>query len=379
MSKRFIIMATAIICAISILAVPTVSFAEMEIDAKSAILIEASTGKVLFEKNADEKLPPASVTKVMTLLLVMEAIDSGKYSLNDTVTVSDRAASMGGSQVFLESGEQMSVEDLLKSVVIASANDAAVALAEFTSGSEENFVSLMNQRATELGMVNTNFENTNGLDDNTDSHLTSARDIAIMSAELMRHEAILKYTCIWQDTIRNGEFTLTNTNRLVRFYSGANGLKTGSTSKAGFCISAAAKRDGMQLIAVIMGSSSRDNRNAAAQKLLNYGFANYSLISYPDENLGKLKLAHGQKNEVGIAASPFSAVITKGSASEIERVYELPEIIEAPICEKDVVGSVSYLYKGETIGKSDVYVTETANKITYFYSLLRLIKSYFMS
>ena len=258
-----------------------------DVDAKSAILIEASTGMVLYEKNADEALPPASVTKVMTLLLVMEAIDSGVLSLTDMVQTSENAAKMGGSQVYLEPGESMTVEDMLKSVIIASANDAATALAEHVARSVETFVERMNARAAELGMSNTHFENPTGLDDSVTNHVTSARDIAIMSAELMKHETVLKYTTIWMDSIRNGEFGLTNTNRLIRFYNGANGLKTGSTSKALFCISAAAKRDGMQLIAVIMASPTRDTRNEAAKKLLDYGFANYRVVVWPRVRLGR--------------------------------------------------------------------------------------------
>ena len=215
----------------------------------------------------------------MTLTLVMEAVDSGKIRMDDVVTASAHAASMGGTQVFLEVGEQMSVEDLLKSVIIASANDAAVVLAEAIAGSEESFVAMMNVRAAELGMENTHFENTNGLDDTVTNHVTSARDIAIMSRELIRHEKILQYSSIWMDTVRNGEFGLTNTNRLVRFYRGATGLKTGSTSKAKFCMSATAKRDGMHLIAVIMGAETKDIRNTEATKLLDWGFANYSLYA----------------------------------------------------------------------------------------------------
>jgi D-alanyl-D-alanine carboxypeptidase (penicillin-binding protein 5/6) len=224
-------------------------------EAKSAILIEANTRTVLYEKDADMALPPASVTKVMTMLLVMEAIDSGKISLEDTVTVSAYASKMGGSQVYLEEGEQMSVHELLKCVVVASANDACVALAEHIAGSEEAFVSMMNARARELKMEHTNFENTNGLDDDTKNHVISARDIATMSAELIiNHPKILEYSSIWMDSIRGGAFGLTNTNRLIRFYNGANGLKTGSTSKAKFCISASAKRGNTQLICVVMGA-----------------------------------------------------------------------------------------------------------------------------
>ena len=244
----------------------------LDINAKSAILMEANTGKILYAMNETESASPASVTKIMTLLIVMEAVDNQKIFLSDKVTVSANAASMGGSQVFLEEGEVMSVEELIKCTTIASANDAAVALAEFVCGSESLFVSKMNERAKELGMEDTNFENVTGLDDTTVNHVTSSKDIAIMSRELIKHELILKYSGLWQDTIRNGEFTLTNTNRLVRYYDGCTGLKTGSTDKAGYCISTTAQRDGMVLIAVIMGAKTRDIRNAEVKKLLDYGF-----------------------------------------------------------------------------------------------------------
>lgn len=250
-----------------------------DVNARSAVLMDANTGTVLYAKNADQALPPASVTKVMTLLLVMEAVDSGTLALDDTVSVSEYAASMGGSQVYLEPGETMAVEEMLKCVIIASANDAAVALAEKVAGSEEAFVSRMNERAAELGMDNTHFENVTGLDDDTVSHLTSAYDIALMSRELLTHPQILEYSGIWMDTIRDGAFGLTNTNRLIRFYDGATGLKTGSISKAKFCISATAMREDLHLIAVIMGSDTRDTRNAAAKSLLDFGFANYSVYT----------------------------------------------------------------------------------------------------
>jgi D-alanyl-D-alanine carboxypeptidase (penicillin-binding protein 5/6) len=247
----------------------------------------------------------------MTLLLVMEAIDSGRIKLTDTVTTSERAASMGGSQIFLKVGEQMTVEDMLKSVIIASANDAACALAEHVSGSEEAFVKRMNERASELGMKNTYFENTNGLDDTAQKHLTSARDIAIMSRELIKHKKILQYSSIWMDTVRNGLFGLTNTNRLVRFYCGCTGLKTGSTSKAGFCISATAERDGVSLICVIMGAESGDSRNAIASKILDWGFSNYSVYSHVSEGLEPIKVKGGVSDSAEIAAEDFSCVVEK--------------------------------------------------------------------
>ena len=349
-----------------------VTAAEMQFDAKSVILVEASTGKVLYENNADTALPPASVTKVMTLLLVMEAIDDGKISLDDMVPVSNNAASMGGSQVYLEPGEQMSVDEMIKCVVVSSANDAAVALAEFVAGSEEIFVEKMNERAKELGMVNSTFENTNGLDDTVSNHLTSARDIAIMSRELIKHPKILEYSSIWMDTIRNGAFTLTNTNRLIRFYNGANGLKTGSTSKAGFCISATALRDNMQLIAVVMGAPNRDTRNEIAKKLLDYGFANYTVASWEAAELEPIKLLGGLQSECRIGYGSVSAVVGKGERELIERSVSIPENITAPVREGDVIGEVTYTLNGEVIGKSDITALESAAKIGYLGVLSRI-------
>lgn len=339
---------------------------DFQVDAKSAILMEASTGKVLFEQNADEALPPASVTKVMTLLLVMEAIDSGAISLEDTVSASAHASSMGGSQIYLKEGEQMTVEDLVKSVVISSANDAAVALAEYVAGSEEAFVSKMNEKAAELGMANTKFENTNGLDDTVTSHLTSARDIAIMSRELISHKKILEYSSIWMDTIRGGAFGLTNTNRLIRFYKGANGLKTGSTSKAKFCISATAERDGMTLIAVVMGSPTRDIRNAETTKLLDFGFANYGLYSCAGERVGEIRVLGGVKDSCEAAHGDFSAVVSASEKGKIEKVVELSEKISAPVHAGDIVGNVKF-FSGETeIGSVPVTAVSDVPKISFF-------------
>ena len=352
--------------------------AAFDFDCKSYILIEAATGKVMLEKNADEALPPASVTKVMTLLLVMEAVDGGVIGADDIVSISEYAASMGGSQVYLEPGEQMSVNELLKCVIIASANDAAVALAEYVAGSEEGFIVRMNERAKQLGMNNTYFENATGLDDNTTNHLTSARDIALMSAELMKHEAIFKYTTIWMDSIRDGAFGLTNTNRLIRFYNGANGLKTGSTSKAKFCISAAAKRDGMQLIAVIMGAPTRDTRNEIAKKLLDYGFANYKYFVSEEAEMDKIKVLGGVTGECGLKRTAFDAVLSKSGGTEVEEKIILPEYIAAPVKAGDIIGTVEYYAGGEQIGTSDITATEDVDKISYSGLLGRLIKRYFL-
>ena len=352
--------------------------ADLGLECKSAVLMEASTGRVLYEQNADEALPPASVTKVMTLLLVMEAIEDGKISLDDMVSTSAHAASMGGSQIYLEEGEQMSVEDMVKSVVISSANDAACALAEYVSGSEEAFVKAMNERAAELGMKNTSFENTNGLDDTAERHLTSAKDIAIMSRELIKHKKILEYSSIWIDTVRNGLFGLTNTNRLVRFYRGCTGLKTGSTSKAGFCISATAERDGMSLICVIMGSPSRDTRNAAATALLDWGFANYGVYTHTPEELSPIKVTGGVKDEALIECSPFSYVTEKGAASKIEYKIELPESVAAPVKDGDIVGRVVYTRGGSEIGSSDIIVCEEVSKIGFLELWYRMLAKFLL-
>lgn len=345
-----------------------------EINAASAYLMEASTGKVLYANNEFTAYSPASVTKVMTLLLVCEAIDRGKISLTDTVTVSANAASMGGSQVYLEEGERFSVEDLIKCTVIASGNDSAVALAEYTAGSEDAFVKMMNKRALELGLKNTSFENTTGLDDTTTNHYSCAADIATMSKELIEHEIILKYSSIWQDSIRNGEFILTNTNRLVRYYDGCNGLKTGSTDKAGFCVSATAKRGNMQLIAVIMGAETSAVRNEAARALLDYGFANYALYERGEEYIENIQVLRGEKDSAPLYNTPFACVVDKTKLSTVETEYEIAEKILAPISKGEILGSIVYIVDGEQIGKSDIYSSEAVEKIHLGQLWLRILK-----
>ncbi len=338
-----------------------------ESDARALILIEAETGRVLYEENADEALPPASVTKVMTMLLVMEALDSGVLKYEDMVTVSEYAASMGGSQVFLEPGEQMSVHELLKCVVVSSANDACVALAEHIAGSEEGFVAKMNQRAKELGMNNTNFENTNGLDDTAENHVISARDIAIMSAELItNHPKILEYSSIWMDSIRNGAFGLSNTNRLIRFYNGANGLKTGSTAKAKFCISASAKRDGMQLICVVMGAQTRDSRNEIAKKLFDFGFANYAYESISAQKLDPISVVGGREKAVELECEGYESVIDKVNAGKIEVKVELPESVSAPIAKGDTVGKMTYSLNGEVLAEREIKAASDVGRVGFW-------------
>lgn len=350
-----------------------------DVDALSAVLMDAETGEILYAKNPDEALPPASVTKIMTLLLVMEAIDSGQIMMSDMVSVSENAASMGGSQVYLEPGEQMSVEDLLKSTVVSSANDAAVALGEYVSGSEEAFVRRMNERAAELGMEHTKFENATGLDDDTTAHLTSAEDIAIMSRALLSHEKILEYTSIWMDTIRNGAFGLSNTNRLIRFYSGATGLKTGSTSKAKFCISATAMRDGLHLIAVIMGSPTRDVRNAMATRLLDWGFANFAMYRNPGADAGRIKVLGGVAEDCGVLYGDYSRLMKKGSEKNVTYTVELPDTVAAPITAGDVIGKIVYRCGDTIIDECDVTASESVDKISFWGLFARMLHIFSIS
>ena len=348
-----------------------------ELPCKSAILMDASTGEVLYEQNADEALPPASVTKVMTLLLVMEAIEAGRIQLTDMVRVSENAASMGGSQVFLEEGEQMSVEEMLKCVVIASANDCAVALSEFVSGSEESFVAAMNARAAELGMKSTHFENTNGLDDTVENHVTSARDIAIMSRALIAHPKILEYSGIWMDTIRNGAFGLTNTNRLVRFYPGCTGLKTGSTARAGFCVSATAEREGVSLICVIMGADTRDVRNASAAKLLDFGFAHYETFA-AEAGSREIRVTGAQESVLRVSYPAFRVTVPKGTSGRVESKIELPESVAAPIEAGQTLGNVIYLLDGKELGRVAICAEKAAPKIEFWGLFWQILSRVFL-
>ena len=349
----------------------------LEINAKSAVLMEFETGMVLYTKNASEALPPASVTKIMTLLLVAEAIADGSISLEDKVSVSANAASMGGSQVFIKEGEEFTVEELLKSTVIASANDAAVALAETVAGTEGAFVDRMNKRAAELGMNNSHFENATGLDDTVTNHVTSAYDIALMSRELLKHSVVTDYSVVWQDSIRDGEFVLTNTNRLVRYYDGCTGLKTGSTDKAGFCISATAKRDGMHLIAVVMGSDTRDDRNNAARAMLDYGFSNYALYSEPECELEYVDVVRGLSDHVSVYSREFSKLVNKSDKKRIVKEFYIPDSIQAPLICGDVVGRVVYKLDDQVIGESEVFVKEDIAEIKLKDIFLRIFKTIF--
>lgn len=319
------------------------------IDAPSGILVEAGTGEILFEKDAHTHLPPASVTKIMTMLLIVEALDDGRITLDDTVTVSEHAASMGGSQVYLAPNERMSVHEMLKSIAVASANDACVAMAEHLCGSEEAFVGAMNAKAEELGMTDTHFDNCCGLD--SDTHYTSAYDIALMSRALLAHERIRSYTTIWMDTIRDGQFGLTNTNKLVRFYDGATGLKTGFTSKALYCVSASAVRGGMELIAVVMHADSSAHRNADASGLLNYGFANYALVRMDGADApADIPVKLGKEKSCVCALSPDDALLVRRrDAGKIEKELSLVSSLTAPVEKGQKVGEVRYSMDGKIL------------------------------
>ncbi len=336
-------------------------------DAKAYILIEQSTGTVLDEFNADEQLPIASVTKVMTMLLIMEEIDSGRLGYDDMVTVSDNAMSYGGSTMFLETGEQLTVNDMLKGIAVASANDGCVAMAEHIAGSETAFVDRMNEKAKELGMENTHFINTNGLDD--ENHYSSARDVAIMSRALLEHPDILKYTSIWTDELRGGKFKLANTNKLIRFYTGANGLKTGSTSSALCCLSASALRDDMQLIAVVLGAPTSAKRFSSAKALLDHGFAAYKITKLAEagEEICEAEVTNGTSRTVhGKAAEAVTSLESRAEQGEIEKRVYIDEPLEAPVNAGDTIGRMD-LVKNETVIDSvDITAAEDVDKKSIF-------------
>jgi len=364
------LVAALLICGLLLSCVPlTINAAEPEVAAPSAVLMEAATGTIVYEKNAHQQLPPASVTKIMTLLLVMEALDSGRIGWDDTVTASDAAAAKGGSQVYLEAGETMSMDDMLKSVVVSSANDCATALAEHVAGSESAFVAMMNERAAELGMQDTHFVNCTGLDDDPDAaqHLTSAHDIAIMSRELLRHDKIKSYTTIWMDTVRNGAFGLSNTNKLVRFYNGTTGLKTGYTSTAGHCLSASAQRDGMELIAVVLHCSSSGERFASAKQLLDFGFATYALaIPEPEEIVPTVPVVLGEVGAVvPVLQDSAPILIEKGLKSAITTHMEVAEAVKAPVEAGQRLGTLTLQANGQPLAAIALVAPEAIAKLSW--------------
>ena len=342
------------------------ALSEEEVKAPAAVLMEAQTGRVLYEKNPHEKRPCASITKVMTLLLVMEALDAGKISLTDTVTTSAHAASMGGSDIWLKEGETMSVDDMLKATVVASANDAAVALAEYVAGSEEDFLRQMNEKAQELGMADTTFKNCNGLDE--EGHLTSAYDVAVMSRELMKHKKIFDYTMIWIDYVRDGQTQLVNTNKLIKSYKGITGLKTGTTGQAGSCISATAERDGVQLIAVVLGAANTKDRFSAASTLLDYGFANWSVATpqVTPEAVVPIPVLNGMSDQVETTVTTDGVLlIPKGKDTEIQYQVTVGENLTAPVEEGQVLGKVTCTLDGEILKEYNILAKTSIPEITF--------------
>ena len=372
--KRAVSLLTAF-CLLAAAGVPAKAISDQDVKAPSAVVMEATTGKILYEKNPHEKRPGASITKVMTLLLVMEAIDSGKISLTDTVTASAHAASMGGSDIWLKEGETMSVNDLIKATVIMSANDAAVVLAEHVyAGSEDDFLRQMNEKAKALGMNDTAFKNCNGLDE--DGHLTSAYDIALMSAQLIKHKKIFDYTLTWIDHVRGGKTQLVNTNKLIRTYKGITGLKTGTTGKAGSCISATAERDTVSLIAVVLGSPSTKDRFADAAQLLDYGFANWAMTAPETPALEPVPVTNGMQNSVEPEApAGKSILVPKGKENDVVSQVTLAETLEAPVEKGQIIGKITYKLGDETLQETDIRAKTAVSQITFF-SVFRILLKY---
>lgn len=358
-------------------AVPPVSAEEevMEIAAPSAVLMEQSSGKVLFEKNAHDVRPCASITKVMTLILTFEAIEAGNLSYDEMLSASAHASSMGGSDIWLKEGESMSVNDLIKATVVMSANDAAVVLAESVAGSEEAFVARMNEKAQVLGMNDTVFKNCNGLDE--EGHVTSAYDVALMSRELMNYPKIFEFTNIWIDYIRDGATQLVNTNKLIKSYKGITGLKTGTTSQAGSCVSATAERDGMSLISVILGAGSSDDRFSDAAAVLNYGFANYTVLSPDAPQIEEISVRGGMcktvKGEFENSPKILAAVKDKGS---LETKVNINEDIEAPVEKGQIIGSVQYMIGGQVATETPIKAADNVEKITFSSAFCKIMQLY---
>ncbi|HIT35255.1 MAG TPA: D-alanyl-D-alanine carboxypeptidase [Candidatus Faecousia intestinavium] len=357
--------------------------AELSVAGKSAVLMDVATGTVLYESNANEPLAPASVTKIMTMLLIMEAVDSGSISMTDQVTASETAAAKGGSQIYLKAGETMSVSDMLKSIAVSSANDCACAMAEHIAGSEEAFVARMNQRAQELGMKNTHFVNCTGLDDSPEaaSHKTTAYDIALMSRELLKnHPKIKEFTTIWMDTVRNGTFGLSNTNKLIRFYQGATGLKTGYTSSAGYCLSATAQRDGMELIAVVMGADTSQNRNAACKQLLDYGFANFALIQPELTETGDVPVRLGTQDGVPVQMGDFSGLlIDKSQKSSVTTQVTLEEVATAPVSQGQRLGTLKVLSGDQLLREVPLVAAQSVPRMTWGAMFVKVLKQVAMA
>ena len=346
--------------------------------AKSVLLMEKSTGRVLYSLNENERLFPASVTKIMTILLVCENLSSGNIALTDEVVCSENAASKGGSQIWLEPGEVMTVEELLKATCVYSANDACTLLGEYIAGGEAAFNELLNKRAGELGMTNTHFDNCTGLDDTTETHLTTAYDVALMARELLKYDFIRNYTTIWMDSLRNGETQLVNTNKLIRYYNGITGLKTGTTEKAGCCVCATAERDGMELIAVVMGSENSNDRFRSAENMLDWGFANFT-VSKPEVDIAarEINVLLGEKVSVEIEVPEIAPVlVNKQNADLLECRFELAESISAPFERGSVVGVVTVSLDGELIEEYNITVKESVDAMSFLTAICRLLGSF---
>ena len=357
--------------------------AQLDVAGKSAVLMDAATGTVLYEQNSHEPLPPASVTKVMTMLLIMEAIDSGKISWDDPVTASEAAAAKGGSQIYLKVGETMSVSDMLKSIAVSSANDAACAMAEHLAGSESAFVEMMNSRARELGMADTHFVNCTGLDDGPDAanHRTSAYDIALMSRELLKnHPDIKKFTTIWMDTVRDGAFGLSNTNKMVRFYSGCTGLKTGFTSGAGYCLSSSAQRDGMELIGVVMGSETSQDRFAACKSMLDYGFANFALYTPALQEGASVSVKLGTSPSVGaVPGAQTSLLVEKSQRGAITAEIALEPALTAPVSKGQRLGTLTIRSGDQVLTQVPLVAEEGVERLSWGAITLRLLRAIAMA
>lgn len=354
----------------------TFADASPQITVPAAILMDQATGTVLFESNADEQRAPASVTKVMTLLLIMEAIEAKQLDWSTPIAVSPEAAGMGGSQVYLKEGETMTAEEMVKCIAVVSANDCCVAMAEAICGSTASFIEKMNDRAKELGMKNTHFNSCTGLD--TEDHFTTARDIAIMSRELMKHEQIKQYSTIWMDTVRNGAFTLSNTNKLIRFYDGATGLKTGFTDDAGYCLSATATRESLSLIAVVMGGKTSDQRFNDAKALLNFGFTQYETYRQSPTALEPVKVLKGMENSVQPVLGKTPAfLVPKGSSERITYTVTLPESVAAPVDKNQKLGTIEYTLDGKNIGSIHLLAEKEIPKATFGHLFLHLIQYFF--
>ena len=357
---------------------PAVRAAELDLPAPSYVLMERSTGEVLLEHNAHERLRPASVTKVMTLLLIMEALDDGRIGWDDMVQTSAAAAAKGGSQIYLEENEQLPLEEMLKSIVVSSANDCACAMAEHIAGSEAAFVEMMNARAEQLGMTDTHFVNCTGLDDEPEAaeHLTNAYDIALMSRALLGHEAIKKYTTIWMDTVRDGQFGLSNTNKLVRFYDGTTGLKTGYTSAAGHCLSASAERNGMELIAVVLHCASSTDRFESAKALLNYGFSNYALVTPEPGELPAVPVTLGTAAEITpVLADETPILIDKALAAGVETRVCVDESVTAPVEAGQTLGTLTITSGGQTIAERDLVAPEAVGALRWGDVYLQMLRA----